>query len=105
MRIFFTSNEWSKAVFDKLLIFGNKTGYGWADKIWHCQSCLIIFLILSLCFHINILISYFMTLLIGILWEIVVDCNITKEGISRFDLVADTLGATIGLIILFIGGI
>jgi len=102
MRFFFTKDEWHKSVFDNLHIFGNKTGFGWTDKIWHYQSNILLVIVSVLWFHWSIFHGALFALICSILWELIVDCNITKDGISKFDLIADLLGIIEGVGILLI---
>lgn len=79
-----------------------KDKFGWTDKIWHYQSNILMVIISVLWFNWNIYQGALFALICSVLWEVIIDCNITKDGISKFDLVADLLGIIEGSLILII---
>ena len=101
-KMFWTANEWSKAFFDNLLIFGNTTGFGWSDKLFHCFGHYFLVLWLNSFFRLRKFTCGVLSLSYGILYEIIVDLLILKDGVSKFDLLANAIGMCLGILTLII---
>lgn len=102
MKIFYwVDNEWGLAFFDNLLIFGNKTGYGWADKLCHCFKHFLIVIGLVLSGIVSVLIAGIISEIIGWLYEWIVGCFVEKDGASKFDIIANNCGMLIGILFIW----
>jgi len=106
---FWVKDEWSKSFLEKdnfiNWIVGNAKGTGWPDKLCHLLLHLLIVLVLTLILKVSILLSAGISIIFGVLYEWIVDCLIFKEGASKFDLIANTIGMLIAVIILKLGGL
>lgn len=120
LRIFLVKDEWAPAYLDNPQSFvnrllGNKTGDGWADKAFHIIKHIIIVSLLCILFQTIIIIkgtisllivtiplyqwtAFWIGVLIGVLYEMIVDCWWQKHGFSLYDIAANTIGDLIGLI-------
>ena len=102
MKLKWINNEWSRGGFDNLLILGNKTGFGWTDKIIHCYGHILIVTILHLWFNLPVWLCMALSEVYGVGYEICWDCLYKKSGVSKYDLVCNNLGMLIGGLILFV---
>ena len=89
---FWVQDEFAPGFFDKLRIFGNTTGYGYSDKLWHFGGFAEIVNRCNNLFHWNLWLLILIGVIGAILWEVVVDCWIKKSGASLWDFIADGLG-------------
>lgn len=97
---FWVSNEWGRSGVDWWLIWGNKTGYGWSDKIshlfGHCVAVLAGYLLLQY----NIWILMLGSEIWGWGYETIWNFGIEKSGASKLDLVANNIGMLLGVLII-----
>lgn len=101
--IFWCKDEFSKAWWDKCHWFGNKEGYGWADKLCHFILHVFIVELTVIHFHRHIWIGMIASLVWGILWGVIVDCLIHKNGLSKYDFLSNVLGMLTASLNLYIG--
>lgn len=102
MKLHWVKNEWSRGGFDNLLILGNKTGFGWTDKLIHFYGHMLFVLIIYLWLKPSIIWAMAASEIWGVGYEIFWDCRHKKSGVSKYDLVANNLGMLIAGLILFI---
>lgn len=97
---FWVSNEWGRSGADWWLIWGNKTGYGWSDKIshlfGHCVAVLAGYLLLQY----NVWVLMLGSEIWGWGYETIWDRLICKSGASKLDLVANNIGMLLGILII-----
>ena len=99
---FWCKNEWSKGFFDTLLLFGNKRGYGWADKLCHCFLHFLIVITSVIMFHRSLWLALVISESWGWFWE-TLDW-VRGIGASKFDLIANNAGMLLGVGFALIGG-
>ena len=99
---FWCLDEWSKGFFDELYILGNRTGYGWSDKLCHAFLHFLIVITTVLTFHGHLWLALVISESWGWSWETL---DWTRGiGASKFDLVANNVGMILGTVFVLIGG-
>jgi len=99
---FWCRNEWSKGFFDFLYIWGNRSGYGWSDKLAHCFLHFLIVITLVIIFHRSLWLAIVISEGWGIFWELF---DWAREiGVSKYDLIANNIGMILGIIFVSVGG-
>ena len=102
---FWVKDEWALAFLElpNFLnkLFKNKKGTGWPDKLCHLLLHLLMVLCLVLWFDVALGYAMLCSLIAGILYEWLVDCVLTKNGASKFDLLANIFGMLVAGIILY----
>ena len=99
---FWIKDEWAKAFFETNhflnSLFDNKNGTGWPDKLCHFMLHFWLVSGLNLILGVNIAVAFLISIFLGILYEWIVDCIITRIGASKFDLFFNIYGAVFGVI-------
>jgi len=95
-----TKNEWASAFLEDPLSFpnrlvGNTAGTGWPDKFCHFLLHLFLVVFLPWSLETNLVIS----VVLGFLYEWIVDCWILDDGASALDIAANLFGAIVGSLI------
>lgn len=102
MKLKWVKNEWACQGVDNWRIFGNKTGCGYMDKFAHLTGHFIAVLLFRYYFNIPILWLMIGSVSFGTLYEILWDNFAVKNGISKYDLIANTIGMLGGILCILI---
>lgn len=84
--------EWGKCGIDFWLILGNKTGFGWTNKLSHCGGHFAAVILGRYWYGLPLWLLMLGSFLFGLAYEFIWNKLIEKSGASKLDMVSNNIG-------------